>query len=98
MRKLTVPFRRLLEPHLNFGERNLKEEFEKAMEKIKNKGKAVKDKKFKMNFNSDDNNKYRKYLIGAAIYFAVAAGVYQVKKERALPLTHLELLQGIKKG
>lgn len=60
--------------------------------------KRLKEKKPKMDFNEDETNKYKKYFIGAAIYLAVAAGVYEIKKERALPLTHQELLLAIKKG
>ena len=48
--------------------------------------------------NNDDDNKYNKYAIGVAIYLALCFGLYELKKERSIPITHEEVLLGVKKG
>jgi hypothetical protein len=85
MKRLVSPFQKLTSFRLNFTGRNPREEFEKAMEKLKSK---IKEGRSNMNMNDDDNKKYQKYFIGLAIYLSVAAGLYELKKERAILITH----------
>ena len=48
--------------------------------------------------DEDNNNKYNKYLLGLTIYLVACYGMYEIKKERAIAITHDEVMMGIKKG
>ena len=48
--------------------------------------------------NDDEDNKYNKYAIGVALYLTLCFCLYELKKERSIPITHEDVLLGIKKG
>jgi uncharacterized protein YjaG (DUF416 family) len=82
----------LLRPFLKFSDKDPKSSLQEALDNFK---KDLKKKKEEM--NEDDNN-YHKYLIGVVIYLVGCVGMYELKRQRALPITHEDVMTGIKKG
>jgi hypothetical protein len=55
-------------------------------------------KKFKTNKDAEPDPNMNKYKIGVGLYLAACLGIYELKKERAVVITHEDTIDAIKKS